>query len=85
VSFDPMGRVWEIEDESYEKKRYGDVGAVDPAVAVQAVARAGFTEPAAVEVKKNHTVVRARTQKGEAVDLHVDRGGYIYKQIWMRP
>ena len=42
-------------------------------------------EPAAGEVKKNHTVVRARTQKGEAVDLHVDRGGYIYKQIWVRP
>jgi hypothetical protein len=83
VSFDLTGRVWEIEDESHEKKRDGRP--VDPAAAVQAVARAGFAEPAAGEVKKNHTVVRARTQKGEAVDLHVDRGGYIYKQIWVRP
>ena len=85
VSFDLTGRVWEVEDESHEKKRNGDGRPVDPAAAVQAVARAGFAEPAAGEVKKNHTVVRARTQKGEAVDLHVDRGGYIYKQIWVRP
>lgn len=83
VSFDLTGRVWEIEDESHEKKRDGRP--VDPTAAVQAVARAGFAEPATGEVKKNHTVVRARTQKGEAVDLHVDRGGYIYKQIWVRP
>ena len=81
VSFDLTGRVWEIEDKFHEKKRDGRP--VDPAAAVQAVARAGFAEPAAGEV--NHTVVRARTQKGEAVDLHVDRGGYIYKQIWVRP
>jgi len=85
VSFDLSGRVWEIEDESYEKSRSRDGSAIDPAVAVQAVARAGFAEPAATEAKKNHTVVRARTQKGEAVDLHVDRAGYIYKQVWMRP
>jgi hypothetical protein len=85
VSFDLMGRLWETEDESHDKNRYGDFRAVDPAVAVQAAARAGFAEPSAVEVKKNHTVVRARTQKGETVDLHIDRGGYIYKQVWVRP
>jgi len=85
VSFDLSGRVWEIEDESYEKKRSGDGRPIDSAAAVQAVARAGFAEPTAGEVKKNHTVVRARTQKGEAVDVHVDRTGYIYKQIWVRP
>jgi hypothetical protein len=85
VSFDLMGRIWETEDESHDKNRYGDLRAIDPAVAVQAAARAGFAEPSAVEVKKNHTVVRARTQKGEAVDLHIDRGGYIYKQVWVRP
>ena len=68
VFFDLTGRVWEIEDESH-----GNIlmSAVYLAVS-QAVARAGFAEPAAGEVKKNHTVVRARTQKGEAVDLHVD-------------
>lgn len=85
VSFDLMGRLWEIEDESHDKNRYGDFRTIDPAVAVQAAARAGFAEPSAGEVKKNHTVVRARTQKGETVDLHVDRGGYIYKQVWIRP
>jgi hypothetical protein len=85
VSFDLMGRLWEIEDESHDKNRYGDFRAIDPASAVQAAARAGFAEPSAGEVKKNHTVVRARTQKGETVDLHIDRGGYIYKQVWVRP
>jgi hypothetical protein len=85
VSFDLKGRVWETEDEFHDKNRYGDHRAIDPAVAVQAAARAGFAEPSAVEVKKNHTVVRVRTQKGETVDLHIDRGGYIYKQVWVRP
>jgi len=85
VSFDLTGRLWEIEDESHDKNRYGDFRAIDPAAAVQAAARAGFAEPSASEVKKNHTVVRARTLKGETVDLHIDRGGYIYKQVWLRP
>jgi hypothetical protein len=85
VSFDPMGHLWEIEDENHDKHRYGESRPVDPAAAVQAAGQAGFTEPSVVETKKNHTVVRARTREGEAVDLHVDRGGYIYKQVWLRP
>lgn len=84
VSFDLMGRIWETEDGSYDKKRSRDSRPIDPAAAVQAAARAGFAEPSAIQIKKNHTVVRARTQKGEAVDLHVDRDGYIYKQVWVR-
>jgi hypothetical protein len=85
VSFDLMGHLWEVEDEDHEKQRYGESRSVDPAAAVQAADRAGFAEPAAIETKRHHTVVRARTREGEAVELHVDRGGYIYKQVWLRP
>jgi hypothetical protein len=85
VSFDLMGNLWEVEDENHDKHRYGESRPVDPAAAVQAAGRAGFAETSVVETKKNHTVVRARTREGEAVDLHVDRGGYIYKQVWLRP
>lgn len=84
VSFDLAGRLWEVEDEHHDKKRSEDYRPVDPSAAVQAASRAGFGEAAPVEVKKHHTVVRARTKKGEAVDLHVDRSGYIYKQVWLR-
>ncbi len=84
VSFDPAGRLWEVEDEFHDKSRYENSRPVDPSAAIQATSRAGFTEPVAVEVKKNHTVVRARNRKGETVDLHVDRGGYIYKQVWVQ-
>lgn len=84
VSLDLAGRLWEIEDEYHDKSRYENSRPVDSSAAIQAAARAGFVEPVAVEVKKNHTVVRARNRKGEAVNLHVDRSGYIYKQIWVR-
>jgi hypothetical protein len=85
VSFDLMGHLWEVEDEDHDKDRYGKSRPVDSAAAVQAAGRAGFADASAVETKKNHTVVRARTREGETVDLHVDRGGYIYKQVWVRP
>jgi hypothetical protein len=83
VSFDPQGRIWEIEAEDHEKDRYGDRQPLDTGAAVEAVRRAGFQEPALQETKRHHSVVRARTDKGAIVDLHVDRGGVIYRQVWV--
>jgi hypothetical protein len=83
VSFDPQGRIWEIEVEDHDKYRYGDSRPLDTGAAVEAARRAGFQEPALYETKRHHAVVRARTDKGATVDLHVDRGGVIYKQVWI--
>jgi hypothetical protein len=83
VSFDLAGRLWEIEHAEHDKHRYGE-GAVNGASAAEAVRAAGFTHSSVREVKRNHTVVGAMTQKNEPVELHVDRGGVIYKQVWVR-
>jgi hypothetical protein len=83
VSFDLSGRLWEIEHAEHDKHRYGD-GPINADSAVQAVRSAGFGNPSVREIKRNHTVVGAVTRNNEAVELHVDRGGVIYKQVWMR-
>jgi hypothetical protein len=83
VSFDLTGRLWEIEHAEHDKHRYGE-GPINSASAADAVRVAGFGNPSVREVKRNHTVVGAMTQKNETVELHVDRGGVIYKQVWVR-
>jgi hypothetical protein len=82
VSFDLQGRISEIEAEDHEKDR-SERRTLDTQAAVEAVRRAGFQDPALRYVKRHHAVVQARTDKGAAVDLHVDRGGVIYKQVWV--
>ncbi len=83
VSFDLSGRLWEIEHAEHDKRRYGD-GPVNTTAAMEAVRNAGFSNPTVRETKRHHTVVSATTRKGEPVELHVDQGGVIYKQVWVR-
>jgi hypothetical protein len=83
VSLDPQGRIWEIEDENHERPE-GVLAMPNGQAAVDAVRRAGFANPVLAETKRRHSVVRAATAAGEAVDLHVDAASYIYKQVWVR-
>jgi hypothetical protein len=47
-------------------------------------ANAGFTPEGHIERRKHHAVVPARNKAGEALELHVDKQGYIFKQVWRR-
>lgn len=85
VSFDLAGRLWEIEDADHDKDRVAEWRDLDPAAVERIVAGAGFTFRRIVDEKPHHLVVRAATRDGAQVALHVDRNGYIYKQIWLRP
>ena len=84
VSFDLQGRLWEIEAEDRIKPRHEDAGPVNTQAAIEAVRRAGYAEATLREMRRHHVVVAARTDKAEPVELHVDRNGTIYKQIWVR-
>jgi hypothetical protein len=83
VTFDMMGRVSEIEREDFEPNRTAGF-VTDPAPMLERVRQAGFTNPALSEMKRQHAVIRATTQKNEPVELHVDNSGTIYKQVWLR-
>jgi hypothetical protein len=84
VSFDLAGRLWEIEDANHDKDNvaeWRDLGADDIR---RFVTDAGFGFGRLLEEKPRHVVVRATTREGANVVLHMDRNGYIYKQIWPR-
>jgi hypothetical protein len=83
VSFDRQGRIAEIEDETHEHPERVS-GAPDPQAAVEAARRAGFVNPVVQEHGRRRTTVRARTATGDVVDLHIDRAGWIYRQVWVR-
>jgi hypothetical protein len=83
VSFDLSGRLWEVEHADHDKHRFGD-GPINPNSALESVRDAGFASTSVREVKRNHTVISAATRKNERVELHVDRSGTIYKQVWLR-
>jgi hypothetical protein len=84
VSFDLQGRLWEIEAEEHIRPRPDDAGPMNPQAAIEAVHRAGYADATLQELRKHHAIVTAKTDKAERVNLHVDRNGTIYKQIWLR-
>ncbi|WP_439573088.1 hypothetical protein [Phreatobacter sp.] len=84
VSFDLTGRLWEIEDANHSKDHVAEWRPLAAEALQQAVSRAGFTFQGLLEEKKHHVVVRARARDGANMALHIDRNGYIYKQVWLR-
>lgn len=84
VSFDLSGRLWEIEDERHDKDGVPEWRDLDAEAVRRFVTEAGFGFGRVLEEKKRHVVVRATTRDGANVVLHMDRNGYIYKQIWLR-
>lgn len=84
VSFDLSGHLWEIEDDRHDKDHVPEWRDFDAETVRRFVTEAGFGFGRVLEEKKRHVVVRATTRDGANVVLHMDRNGYIYKQIWMR-
>jgi hypothetical protein len=85
VKFDYYGRIDSVKDAYHRKDAgFGWRSAQAAPDVEKAVRDAGFTPLGAVATKKNHVEVVARNQRGEAVALHIDRNGYIYKQDWLR-
>lgn len=84
VAFDWAGRIKSVTDANHRKE--AAYGASMPTQAkLEVSARtAGFEPLGVVEVKRHHVVMRARNQQGEMLDLHVDFGATIYKQVWLR-
>lgn len=84
VSLDRFGRLDEIEDADHDKERVSESRSI-VAADVERIARdAGFTPSEPIERRKRHFEVLATDRNGETVELHVDLGGRIYKQIWVR-
>jgi hypothetical protein len=82
VTFDRQGRISEIEDEEHEHPQGRLLQ--DGSGAVEAVRKAGFGNPFLIDAKRRHAVVRGTMNTGDAVNLHVDADGFIYRQIWVR-
>jgi hypothetical protein len=83
VAFDRAGRLLEIEDATHEREKGREDRAQSP-TELDAIARAaGFVPTGERERKKHHVEVIARNQAGELLELHIDRSGYIYKQVWL--
>lgn len=84
VSFDLSGRLWEIEDANHSKDHVAEWRPIPAERLQQIVQQAGFSYQGLLEEKKRHVVVRARGRDGANLALHIDRNGYIYKQVWLR-
>lgn len=84
VSLDRFGRLDEIEDADHDKERYGDRRPIGAAEAERIARDAGYTVRDPIERKKHHFEIVASSRKGEMMELHMDFGGNIYKQIWIR-
>jgi hypothetical protein len=83
VSFDLSGRLWEIEDASHDRQAVPEAFMpLTDAELLQKASEAGFAPEAFVERRKHHSVIAARNTAGEPLELHLDRRGYIFKQVW---
>ncbi len=84
ASLDRFGRLDEIEDADHDPERVSEKRPIGPADAVRIAREAGFTPSEPVERKKRHFEILATNAKGETLELHMDFGGTVYKQIWVR-
>ncbi|MFN3349527.1 hypothetical protein [Pseudorhodoplanes sp.] len=84
VSFDRFGRIDEIEDATYNKAAIDAGRGLTEADYREIAKKAGFLPLDDFEVKKRHIELLTRNRAGELVELHIDRSGYIYKQVWVR-
>lgn len=83
VSFDRDGRLWEIEDATYDRDSATprNLAAAD----YERLAReAGFSPVGSGEERRRHVELEVRNRAGEPLTLHIDKAGVIYKQVWRR-
>lgn len=84
VSLDRFGRLDEIEDADHDKERISESRAIAPADVERIAREAGFTPSEPVERRKHHFEILATNRSGETMEIHMDLGGRIYKQVWVR-
>lgn len=84
VSFDRFGRVHAIEDAMHDKAAAVSARALSPNDYLDIARRAGFEPLGELETKKHHAELLSRNRTGVLIELHIDRAGYIYKQVWVR-
>ena len=84
VSLDRFGRLDEIEDADHDKDRILESRSIAPADVERIAREAGFTPREPIERRKRHFEILATDRNGETIELHVDLGGRIYKQVWVR-
>lgn len=84
VSFDRLGRVRELEDAAHDKAAAIATRALTREDYDDIARRAGFQPFNGIETKRHHVELLTRNRTGELIELHIDRAGYIYKQVWLR-
>lgn len=84
VSLDRFGRLWEIEDANHEPHDARQSRLISIADADRALRENGFAPRGEIERKKHHFQALTTNARGEMVEVHIDRAGYIYKQAWIR-
>ena len=73
-------REWRIHRPGKSRPRAGEWGTVPMAQVSQLVAQQGYTSPRIVDSKGRHLEVLAQNSRGEAVELHVDYAGQVYRE-----
>jgi hypothetical protein len=84
VSFDQFGRIDEIEDAAHDREAVVASRALSRSDYLDIARRAGFDPLDDLEVRLHHVRLLSRNRAGELVELHIDRAGYIYRQVWVR-
>jgi YD repeat-containing protein len=84
VAFDWAGRIKSVTDANHRKGGFAAAAPPAQAQLSEGLRAAGFDPLGIVHVKRDHVVMRARNRQGELLELHVDFGGTIYKQVWLR-
>jgi hypothetical protein len=84
VSFDRFGRIDEIEDAAHDREAVVASRALSRSDYLDIARRAGFDPLDELEVRLHHVRLLSRNHASELVELHIDRAGYIYRQVWVR-
>jgi hypothetical protein len=84
VSFDRFGRIGAIEDAVHDKATVVAARPLSRDDYLDVARRAGFEPLDDLQTKKHHVELLGRNRAGDLIELHIDRAGYIYKQVWVR-
>lgn len=84
ASFDPSGRLREIEDAEHRHVAPDSPDAVSAAEVESRLRAAGYTSLRLVDQRRYQFLFSAANARGEAMELHVDRAGNVLKRVWLR-
>ncbi|HDZ48939.1 hypothetical protein LCGC14_0072920 [marine sediment metagenome] len=73
-------REWRIKRPGNTRPRLGEWGSVPMQEISQLVQQQGYDAPRIIDTKGRHLEVLAQNSRGEAVELHVDYAGQVYRE-----